>query len=63
MGGVVPKDIEDLTGLAGVGRKTANVIRGHIYNEPSIVVDTHVKGSQNALGLRRRMTRSRLNSI
>lgn len=42
-GGEVPKDIEDLTSLAGVGRKTANVIRGNIYHEPSIVVDTHVK--------------------
>ncbi len=41
--GEVPKDLEDLISLAGVGRKTANVIRGNIYNEPSIVVDTHVK--------------------
>lgn len=42
-GGEVPRTIEELTSLAGVGRKTANVIRGNIYNEPSIVVDTHVK--------------------
>ena len=42
-GGEVPKSIEDLTSLAGVGRKTANVIRGNIYNEPSVVVDTHVR--------------------
>ncbi len=42
-GGEVPKDMEALTSLAGVGRKTANVIRGNIYHEPSIVVDTHVK--------------------
>jgi len=41
--GEVPREIEDLTSLAGVGRKTANVIRGNIYDEPSIVVDTHVK--------------------
>ncbi len=41
--GEVPKDIDDLVTLAGVGRKTANVIRGNIYNIPSIVVDTHVK--------------------
>ena len=40
--GIVPKEIEDLTSLAGVGRKTANVIRSNIFNEPSIVVDTHV---------------------
>ena len=39
----VPSDIELLTALPGVGRKTANVIRGNIYNIPSIVVDTHVK--------------------
>lgn len=42
-GGEVPQSIEDLTSLAGVGRKTANVIRGNIYHEPSVVVDTHVK--------------------
>ena len=50
-GGQVPESIEDLTSLAGVGRKTANVIRGNIYNEPSIVVDTHVKRISYRLGL------------
>ena len=49
-GGVVPKDIDALTSLAGVGRKTANVIRGNIFNEPSIVVDTHVKRISRKLG-------------
>lgn len=49
--GVVPRAIEDLTSLAGVGRKTANVIRGNIYNDPSIVVDTHVKRVSQRLGL------------
>lgn len=49
--GEVPKDIEDLISLAGVGRKTANVIRGNIYHEQSIVVDTHVKRISNRLGL------------
>lgn len=48
--GEVPNDLEALTGLAGVGRKTANVIRGNIYGEPSIVVDTHVKRISNRLG-------------
>jgi len=48
--GIVPKEIEELTKLAGVGRKTANVIRGNIYNEPSIVVDTHVKRISQMLG-------------
>ncbi len=49
--GEVPSDIESLTNLSGVGRKTANVIRGNIYNIPSIVVDTHVKRISNRLGL------------
>lgn len=50
-GGEVPRTMEELTALAGVGRKTANVIRGNIYNEPSIVVDTHVKRISRKLGL------------
>lgn len=50
-GGEVPRSIEDLTSLPGVGRKTANVIRGNVYHEPSIVVDTHVKRISNRLGL------------
>ena len=50
-GGIVPSELSDLTALAGVGRKTANVIRGNIYNEPSIVVDTHVKRISKKLGL------------
>lgn len=49
-GGEVPSDLEDLLTLAGVGRKTANVIRGNIYNQPSIVVDTHVKRISKRLG-------------
>lgn len=49
-GGEVPDDIEKLTKLPGVGRKTANVIRGNIYGIPSIVVDTHVKRVSNLLG-------------
>ena len=49
-GGEVPSALEDLLTLPGVGRKTANVIRGNIYNEPSIVVDTHVKRISNRLG-------------
>lgn len=48
--GEVPNDIDILTNLAGVGRKTANVIRGNIYGEPSIVVDTHVKRISKRLG-------------
>ncbi|MBQ4530020.1 MAG: endonuclease III [Lachnospiraceae bacterium] len=48
--GEVPNDLEALTSLAGVGRKTANVIRGNIFHEPSIVVDTHVKRISKKLG-------------
>lgn len=47
----VPSDIEDLTGLSGVGRKTANVVRTHVFKIPSIVVDTHVKRISNRLGM------------
>lgn len=49
--GEVPSDIVELTSLAGVGRKTANVIRGNIFHEPSIVVDTHVKRISRKLGI------------
>lgn len=52
-GGEVPQGIEELTSLSGVGRKTANVIRGNIYQEPSIVVDTHVKRISRKLGITR----------
>lgn len=48
--GEVPADIEALVQLPGVGRKTANVIRGNIYHQPSIVVDTHVKRISKKLG-------------
>ncbi len=41
-GGAVPKTIEELTSLPGVGRKTANVVLGVSFGIPGIVVDTHV---------------------
>ena len=50
-GGEVPSEIEDLTSLPGVGRKTANVIRGNIYHIPSIVVDTHGGRISRKLGI------------
>jgi len=50
-GGEVPSAIESLTSLSGVGRKTANVVRGHIFGIPSIVVDTHVMRVSYRLGL------------
>ena len=50
-GGEVPRELDDLLTLPGVGRKTANVIRGNVYDDPSIVVDTHVKRIARRLGL------------
>lgn len=47
----LPDQMEDLIQLPGVGRKTANVILGNIYHQPSIVVDTHVKRISKRLGL------------
>jgi endonuclease-3 len=41
-GGQIPKTMEELTSLTGVGRKTANVILGNAFGVPGIVVDTHV---------------------
>ena len=41
--GEIPRDIDDLTQLPGVGRKTANVVLGTAYGIPAIMVDTHVK--------------------
>lgn len=41
--GSVPNNLEDLVALAGVGRKTANVVLGNAYLIPGMVVDTHVK--------------------
>ena len=49
--GRLPSDIEQLTALSGVGRKTANVVRGHIFKIPSITVDTHVMRISGKLGL------------
>ncbi len=43
----------ELIELAGVGRKTANVIRGHAFGEPGIAVDTHCRRLARRLGLTR----------
>lgn len=51
-GGKVPKEMDELVGLAGVGRKTANVVRGEIWGlSDGITVDTHVKRLSNLIGL------------
>lgn len=49
--GAVPGDMASLLELPGVGRKTANVLLGHCFDVPGIVVDTHVKRISNLLGL------------
>lgn len=50
--GEIPKTIEELSELAGVGRKTANVVLGNAFNiNIGIVVDTHVKRTSYLLGL------------
>lgn len=53
-GGEVPDTMEELTPLAGVGRKTANVVLGNAFGkEEGVVVDTHVRRICNLLGLTR----------
>src|SRR5438094_5946441 len=50
-GGVVPSNIDDLTKIPGIGRKTANVILGAGFGVPGFAVDTHVTRLTNRLGL------------
>jgi len=52
-GGQVPRTLEELTALHGVGRKTANVVLGNAFGIPGLVVDTHVARLSNRLGLTR----------
>lgn len=47
----IPDNIEDLTSLPGVGRKTANLICGDVYGKPAVVADTHLIRITNLLGL------------
>jgi endonuclease-3 len=56
-GGKVPRTMEALTHLAGVGRKTANVVLGNAFDENAgVVVDTHVTRLSRRLGLTRAKT-------
>jgi endonuclease-3 len=50
-GGKVPANMEELSALPGVGRKTANVVLGNALGVPSIIVDTHVIRVSGRLGL------------
>ena len=49
--GAVPKTMEELVKLPGVGRKTANVVLGNAYDLPGLPVDTHVTRVCNRIGL------------
>lgn len=51
--GVVPRTHEELESLAGVGRKTANVVMSVAFGEPAIAVDTHVERVSKRLGIAR----------
>jgi endonuclease-3 len=50
-GGCVPRTLEELVALPGVGRKTANVVLGAAFDTPGVVVDTHVGRISGRLGL------------
>jgi len=50
-GGEVPRTVEELVTLPGVGRKTANMVRGNAFGQQAIPVDTHVLRVANRLGL------------
>ena len=52
-GGKVPRTVEELTALPGVGRKTANVVLGNAFGVPALAVDTHVFRVSQRLGLAR----------
>ena len=50
-GGKVPQIMDDLTALAGVGRKTANVVLNEAFGHPTIAVDTHIFRVGNRTGM------------
>jgi endonuclease III len=52
-GGEVPRTLEELVALPGVGRKTANVVLGNAFGIPALAVDTHVLRVSQRLGLAR----------
>lgn len=49
-GGKVPQAMEDLLRLPGVGRKSANLVRGDVFGLPAVVADTHCIRLSNRLG-------------
>lgn len=50
-GGEIPKELDDLVTLPGVGRKTGNVLRSVVFDLPGLAVDTHVGRLSRRLGL------------
>ena len=50
-GGEVPRDLDDLLTLPGVGRKSANLVMGDVFGKPAIVTDTHCIRLTNRIGL------------
>jgi endonuclease-3 len=50
-GGEIPREMDQLTALKGVGRKTANVVRGHAFRLPGLPVDRHVLRVAHRIGL------------
>jgi len=59
-GGEIPRRMEDLVTIPGVGRKTANVILGHVFGRPGMVVDTHVRRLSRRMGLTRNSDPSKI---
>ncbi len=49
-GEIVPSEMDELLALPGIGRKSANLIRGDIYNLPAVVADTHCIRLANRIG-------------
>ncbi|MFT4692510.1 MAG: endonuclease-3 [Limisphaerales bacterium] len=63
-GGKVPKSMDELTPLGGVGRKTANVVLGNAYDiNVGVVVDTHVRRLSNRLGITRETTPEKIEKV
>lgn len=59
-GGEVPDNIDDLTKLPGVGRKTANLICGDVFGKPAVVVDTHCIRITRRLGLHKQTDQKKI---
>lgn len=62
-GGKVPDSIEELVTLRGVGRKTANLIVGDVYDKPAVVVDTHCIRITKRLGLHKEKSQEKIERI